>query len=391
MAELKEVVEKINQKFAELREANDKGLKEIEVRSGEMTAETKEQVEKINTDITELRNQQDTIEKAIQMARLPNGEVRAEKTPEMEKREKAFIVFARTGSDHELRTLDGSTDADGGILIPPSFEAGIIMNAFNEADVRPVCQAGPTGRDLVIFGSMAKPTVAWGSGTISKQNSSAGGEKMSINDLRALITISSNTLEDAEANIIQELTLAFSMAVAEAEDDAFMVGTGVEQPSGIMKTAGVLTRFKKTNVAAALYDATYNGVDVLISALYSLKKMYRRRAHFAMNSATEAGIRTLKDSNKNYLWQPPVQAGAPATLLGRPLLNPEGMDDIGANKYPIVVGDFSQYKIRDRRGLTVQRLNERYADDDEIGFIVKKRVGGRAVKAEAFTPIKVAA
>jgi len=391
MAEkLQEVIDQINTKFCELREANDKGLKEMEKRNGEMTSETKTQVDAINAAITELRKQQDVLEKAIQLAKLPAGEERG-KTPEMEKREKAFVQFARSGMEQELRTLDGSTDTDGGILIPPTFETGILMVAFNEAEIRRACQVGSTGRDLVIFSSMAKPVVGWGSGTISKQNSKTGAEKMPINDLRALITISNNTLEDAEANIVAELTSAFAMALAEAEDDAFMVGTGSEQPLGVMKTSSILSRFVATGVAGALFDATHNGVDCLIEALHSLKKVYRRRATFAFNSTTEGVIRTLKDTNGQYLWQPPVQAGTPATLLGRPIANPEGMDDISAGKYPIVIGDFTQYKIRDRKGMTVQRLSERYADDDEIGFIIKKRVGGKPVMAEAFAPIKISA
>jgi len=392
MAEKKDltaVVEQINRTFDELRTANDARLTEIEKR-GEATAETNAKVDKINADLTELRTTMNTLERQIAHANLPAGESR-ETTEDMEKRHDLFLRGIRHDDFSEYRTLDGSTDADGGILIPPSFEQGILMQAYDEADVRGVCQVGPTGRDLVIFSSMQKPSVAWGSGNISKQTSKTGAERMGIFDLRALITISNNTLEDAEANIVAELTMAFGQALAEAEDDAFVVGTGVEQPHGIMTDADILARFVKTGVAAAISDANNNGIDPLIEALYKLKKVYRRRATFAFNSTTEGAVRKLKDSDGQYLWQPPVQAGAPATLLGKPIINPEGMDDIGANKYPMLVGDFTQYKIRDRAGMSVQRLSERYADDDETGFIIKKRLGGKPVQYEAFTPIKCSA
>ncbi len=71
------------------------------------------------------------------------------------------------------------------------------------------------------------------------------------------------------------------------------------------------------------------------------------------------------------------------------IINPEGMDDPTSALYPVVFGDFMTYRIRDRSGMTVQRLVERYADDDEVGFIVKKRVGGRPVLDEAFKPLKM--
>lgn len=387
--QLEEVVSKINKAFEELRSANDTRLAEIETRGSEENTEAKAKVDTINTDITELRGQMDLLGKQLAHAKLPAGEQRSgESDEETEKRMNAFLKFARHDDLSEYRTLDGSTDADGGIFIPPTFESGILMQAFNEADVRRACQVGSTGRDLVILSSMKKPTVAWGSGTIQKQESKSGSERIGIYDLRALMTISNNTLEDSEANIVSELTSAFAMALAEAEDDAFMVGTGAEQPHGIMTDADILARYKKTGVAANIFDTNNNGFDAMLSALYSLKKVYRRRAMFAFTSTTEGVIRTIKDENGMYLWQPPVQAGAPATLLGKPIMNPEGMDEIGANKFPICVGDFTQYKIRDRKGMTVQRLGERYADDDETGFIIKKRLGGKPTQYEAFTPIK---
>jgi HK97 family phage major capsid protein len=108
-----------------------------------------------------------------------------------------------------------------------------------------------------------------------------------------------------------------------------------------------------------------------------------------MNSTTEAKVRQFKDSNGQYLWQPPVQAGAPATLLGRPSVNPEGMPAVAADAFPIAIGDFRRgYRIRDRKGLTITRLIERYAEFDQTGFMVKRRTGGQVVLAEAFHLIK---
>jgi len=54
-------------------------------------------------------------------------------------------------------------------------------------------------------------------------------------------------------------------------------------------------------------------------------------------------------------------------------------------------GDFKAgYKIRDRKGLTVQRLIERYAEYDQTGFKIVKRVGGQVTLVEAFCPVKIA-
>jgi len=73
-----------------------------------------------------------------------------------------------------------------------------------------------------------------------------------------------------------------------------------------------------------------------LTACIRQKKTYRANGTWAFNSTTEAVIRKLKDGEGRYLWQPPVQLGAPALLLGKPIVNPEGMPDIAANAYPIV-------------------------------------------------------
>ena len=160
-------------------------------------------------------------------------------------------------------------------------------------------------------------------------------------------------------------------------------------PQGVIADERVQANFKVTGVAGALSDASNNGVDALIDMLQSLKKTYRRNSTWAMNSTTEGTVRQFKDGNGQYLWQPPVQPGNPSTLLGRPLANPEAMPDVAANSFSIALGDFRKgYKIRDRAGLSVQRLVEKYAEYDQTGFIVKKRVGGQVTLPEAFVLLK---
>jgi hypothetical protein len=61
-----------------------------------------------------------------------------------------------------------------------------------------------------------------------------------------------------------------------------------------------------------------------------------------MNSTTAGVVRKLKDSNAQYYWSPPIAAGQPATLAGYPVETDENMPDIGANLFPIAVGDFKR-------------------------------------------------
>jgi HK97 family phage major capsid protein len=274
------------------------------------------------------------------------------------------------------------------------MESGIQMNASNIAVMRPLCNVGTTSRSAVISGLLSKPIVAWGSEKlqVSKQILEAGVDRLDIHDLKALYLVSNDTLDDSEADIVGELSMAFGRVIAETEDIAIAAGTGFKQPQGYTTLAAIQANFTKTGVAAALSDGSNNGMDALISCLTALKGTYRLNSTWTYNSATMGLIMQFKDDYGQYLWQPMMQQGAPALLLGRPTAVNEGMPDVGAGAFPIVLGDFKMgYKLRDRSGLAIKRLDELYAEYDQVGFIVKKRVGGKPNLPEAFQCIKVAA
>lgn len=388
--------------FEQFKTVNDKAIGEAEKRAGEATAETRAQVDALNAKITALS---DEIKALETRAARPPKETRSGRiiTPEMELRAKSYEKYIRHGmgenssaswEPEEIRALAGTADDDGQFLVPDDFESNIIMRAYDIAEVRPLCQVGTTSRDTVRMGSLSKPIVAWGTRSlaVTEQTLSTGGVTIPIMNVRALTLLSNDTLDDAAADVMGELEMGFELAVAEAEDDGFIAGTDPKGPSGILANAQVLANVTKTGVADNIFNATNNGIDALKAMLYALKKVYRRNATFAMNSITEGEYRKLKDGEGRYLWDYQVTAAGSATLLGRPLINPEGMADIEAGAYPVALGDFrAGYKIRDRSGLTITRLVERYAEYDQTGFILKKRVGAQVAQAEAFRVLKVAA
>jgi len=397
----KKIFEELRTTHETFKEAVDQQIDEVR-KLGYSKPETDQKIETINSDLTELRKSLDEI--TVKLNRPKGAFGGSDDDDEGEEiRKSAFIKYIRKGvgesgraimSADEIRSLSSSSDTAGGYLVPSSWESELLVKAYDDAEIRPLCNVGTTGRDSVNIPSLKKPSVGWGitDVAVDPQTLTAGGERMEVFDLRALTLIHNNTLDDTDANIWAELSDQFSMAIAEAEDDGFAVGPGANSVKGILADTRVLANFTITGVAAALNDATHNGVDALIGMLYSLKKTYRRNSTWGMNSTVEGTVRTFKDSNGQYLWQPPVQAGAPATLLGRPLINPEGFPDVAAGTFPIVLGDFRKgYRIRDRAGISIQRLVERYAEYDQTGFMIKKRVAGQVVLPEAFTCLKVSA
>lgn len=123
--------------------------------------------------------------------------------------------------------------------------------------------------------------------------------------------------------------------------------------------------------------------------MYALKSPYRRNAKFLMNDATVSMIRKLKDKNDAYLWQPSLQAGEPDRLLGYELYTSPYVPVAAAGALTIAFGDFKNYWIGDRAGRTVQRLNELYATNGQIGYVATERVDGKVILPEGIQLLKM--
>lgn len=153
------------------------------------------------------------------------------------------------------------------------------------------------------------------------------------------------------------------------------MGTGANQPTGIFTAGG-------GTVGVTAASATAITVDEVINLVYALKSPYRRNAKFLMNDATVSILRKLKDSNGAYLWQPSIQAGQPDKLLGYDLYTSPYVPTVAAGALAIAFGDFQNYWIGDRAGRTVQRLNELYATNGQIGYVATERVDGKVILPE---------
>lgn len=103
-----------------------------------------------------------------------------------------------------------------------------------------------------------------------------------------------------------------------------------------------------------------------------------------MNDQTIATIRTFKDNNGAYMWQPSYQAGEPDKLLGYPVYtSPFAPTDA------IAFGDYSYYNIGDRGTRSFKQLTELFAGNGMIGFVAKERVDGKLILPETVQILKV--
>jgi HK97 family phage major capsid protein len=160
----------------------------------------------------------------------------------------------------------------------------------------------------------------------------------------------------------------------------FTTGTGSSQPTGILAA---------TNGSAKGADAGATALtrDNLLDLIHSVDPAYRRSpsATLMMNDATLKYLRKLVigASDDRPLWQPSMIQGEPATIEGFRYIINQDMPNIGTTNKSVAFGDFSKYIIRTVGGITLRRLDERYAERLLVGFLAWQRADGRLLSTTA--------
>lgn len=280
--------------------------------------------------------------------------------------------------------LSESVDADGGYLVPEEFENQIVRGIDETNIIRSIAKIITTAHDRKIPVAVGHSVATWTeeNAAFTESNPSFGQKQIDAFKLTDLIRVSTELLQDSAFNVEDYIIREFSYAFGVAEEQAFCVGTGTNQPTGIFTENGGEVGFTTSS-------ATVITIDDVISLIYSLKAPYRKNAVFLMNDATVGLIRKLKDGNGAYLWQPSVQAGQPDKILGFDVYTTPFAPAIAGGALPIAFGDFQNYWIGDRGGKTVQRLNELYATNGQVGYVATERVDGKVILPEAIKLLKM--
>lgn len=282
--------------------------------------------------------------------------------------------------------LSEGTDADGGYLVPEEFEHDIVTALEEENVVRSLAKVITTQHERKIPVATGHSTAQWTAenAAYTESNPTFGQKQIDAFKLTDLCRVSVELLQDSAFDIEDYLMKEFARAFGIAEEEAFCVGTGTNQPTGIFTANG-----GTVGVTAAANNAVT--ADELVSLVYALKSPYRRNAKFLMNDATISAIRKLKDQNGAYLWQPSVQAGQPDRLLGYEIFTSPYVPTMATGALTVAFGDFKNYWIGDRAGRTVQRLNELYATNGQIGYVATERVDGKVILPEGIQLLKMKA
>jgi HK97 family phage major capsid protein len=198
----------------------------------------------------------------------------------------------------------------------------------------------------------------------------------------------SKTLDRVSAVPIDVLVrerLTYKLGVT--QEKAYLTGDGVQKPLGVFVASADGIPTSRDVLTGSATDFTGDG---LIDAKGAMKGQYYAQARWLFNRTGVTKIRKLKEPTTNiYLWQPGLVAGVPDTLLGMPVDVSEYVPNtFTTGLYVGMLAWWPAYWIVDSLDMTLQFLDQLYAEANQNGYIGRYEGDGQPVLAEGFVRLK---
>ena len=193
-----------------------------------------------------------------------------------------------------------------------------------------------------------------------------------------IIRVSVQLMEDAGFDFSSYVMRKLGERLGRITATHWITGDGSAKPRGITVAATI------GKTAASATAVTY---DELVDLLHSVDPIYRQNGTWLMSDTTFAALRKLKDGQSRPLYGE-LANSEPNMLLGHKISIEPNMPGMTTGQKSIVFGDLKSYYVRLVKGPRVLRLEERYADYGQLGFLAFLRAdgdlvdgGGGAIKA----------
>ena len=262
-----------------------------------------------------------------------------------------------------MDALSIGVDAEGGYTVPDEFDRKLVRGLEESNVIRRLARVMRTesGEHKIPL-LTGEASVGWmdESAPVPVTDMAFGKTSLSAYKMGALLRATNEFLRDTAFDIEDYVVSSISRAVGRAEEDAFINGSGIKQPTGLLHdTDGA-------GIGATTEKAGGISFDDIIRLYYSLGAPYRKNAVFLCNEDSLMHLMLLKDGNGNYIWKPSLEVGKPDTILGKPIYTSTAMPEMKAGNKAVLYGDFFHYWIAERGRRTFRRLDELFATDEHV-------------------------
>lgn len=289
--------------------------------------------------------------------------------------------------DGEQRSLSAHVGSTGGFTIGSTLVRSLEVNMLAFSGVEQVAEVMITDTGEEMSWPSADDTS--NEGEILGEDATTGSdEEPSFKKQRwaayefssKAIKVPRPLLEDSASPLEQLLPRMLAERIGRRGNRAFTTGIGGSTARGFLTAA---------EVGRTAASATAITGDDVIRLEHSVDPAYRTGASaFMLHDSIAMEVSLLKDTTNQYIWRPGLAEGQPDRLRGKRVVYNQHMDSaLAASNKVIAYGDFSYYKIRRVRRVFVTRLVEKYAENNQVAFLVILRQDGNLLNAGT-CPIK---
>lgn len=386
--ELEAVETEVNELTEELQEVED-ALANVE--NEEEAEERDEEVDEVEEEINEEAEnrtaispeKRDAIIGAIGEGLSTRGH-KSTKNKEKEIR-KAFANFiAGRISEAEARSL-GIEAGNGGVTVPKSIATEVITYAQEENLLRKYGTVKRTKTDEQ-YPFLVKKAEA----NVNKKER-AKDDPIPETDIEfdeiyldpaefdALATVTKKLLNRSNVDIEDVVITELKKAYVRKEIEYMFNGndTGNENPGALAKKAVAFIPSTPVDLTSgqSLYDALIELKNTPVTEVM-------KKGRFIINRAALTAIEKMKTDDGFPLLRPMTQAegGIGYSLIGYPVDWTDASDGENPDNPVFYFGDFSAFKIQEVIGsLEIQKLVEKYADTNRVGFKIYNLIDGQLV------------
>jgi HK97 family phage major capsid protein len=311
----------------------------------------------------------------------------------------ALGTMVRTGNEARLNELSVASDPDGGYLTVPVLSTSMTKRLFDGSPMRRLARTetisdGDSFEEPIDDGDVEAVWVGERQARPPTTGPTIRMRKVPVHEMYALQPVTQRLLDDARFDIGSWMERKIGDRFARSEGAACFAGDGVIKPRGILsyETDTAIDGVRDWGMLQHVVSghATKVTADGLRDLYWAMRAPHRAEASWIMASSTANAIDKLKDGNGDYLWRNGMTAGAPPSLLGRPVEFSEDMPAIEAGATPITFGDWKQgYILVDKLG--IRYLRDPFTSKPNVLFYAYRRTGGAVANSDAVKMLKIAA
>ena len=352
-----------------------------------LNAEEQQKFDAMESDARSMMTQIETLERAADMKKELAANAESREASPKQSRTAIFGKYLKRGIgalNAEERAQLTTSGAAGGFLVPEGFSGVLdVATAFTgqvEALAKKLDTASGNPLDYPTINDTGNDAAIVAEGVATGETAMTfGNVAFTSYNYTSLVRVSKQLIDDAGFNLDSFLVEALGERVARQTNQDFTTGAGTAGPKGIVaESTGSLE--VATSGALVAQD--------ILNLIHSIDPSYRNKASFGLmcSGTIMAAIQKLGvgSSNDFPIFIPSMTAGEPDKLFGYNVYYNNDMDsDLAAAEKVLLAADFDKYVVRRAGGVNLIRLDERYMDEMEIGFLVSARRDGHAVDTRA--------